>query len=119
MPLYLKSIEIFNLCRGVASYTSENKEVSYDKQSALRDHYADFLISDAVALTSNVAAAATTNIYTLRLTRSRRIKKVLANILDNCDRLERNKIRDTAFLNLVRKETKQFRKQFTEWMNVS
>ncbi|NER15430.1 hypothetical protein GWK08_18395 [Leptobacterium flavescens] len=120
MPLYLKSIEIFKLCRSLASYTSENKEEpSYDKQSALRDYYADYLISDAVMLTSNVAAAANTNVYRLRLKRSQLIKKVVANILENCDRLERSKLKEVAFLNMLRKETKLFRKQFIEWMNKS
>ena len=120
MPLYLKSIEIFKLCRSLAAYTSESKEIpSYDKESTLRDHYADYLISDAVILTSNLAAAATTNIGSLRLRRSDRVKKALANILKNCDRLEHNKIKEVAFVNMLRQETKLFRKQFTKWMHTS
>ncbi|NAS32598.1 hypothetical protein GTQ40_16575 [Flavobacteriaceae bacterium R38] len=120
MPLYLKSIEIFKLCRSLAAYTSEHKETpAYDQQSSLRDYYADYLISDAVTLTSNLAAAATTNIYNLRLKRSNRIKKALSNILDNCDRLEHSKMKEVAFLNILRQETKQFKKQFTEWMQAA
>jgi len=120
MPLYLKSIEIFKLCRSLAAYTSENKETpSFDKQSTLQDYYANYLISDAVTLTSNLAAAAATNIGSLRLRRSNHVKKALTNILENCDRLEHSKTKEAAFINMLRQETKLFRKQFTEWIHAS
>ena len=118
MPLYLKSIEIFKLCSTISSNSTQRKKYSnIDQEFTLHNYYSDHLISDAVHLTSNLAAAANTNIYKLRLYRSNRIKKVLSNILENCDRLEKNKYKNSGFIKALRKETKIFRKQFSDWMN--
>ena len=116
VPVYGKSLELCQMSREIASYFSFNKDLMKLYQSqGLRDVIADAILTDAILIPQQIAQAEHSSSRTERLERASFIGIMIRNINSYCTGLEKDGIKETEYVNLLRTEVKSFRKSFKKW----
>lgn len=116
LPVYKKSLDLYDLSKALASYFSYNKDlVSLKNSNSFRDTISDSLLTDAGMITKEIETAALSSSYSVRMKSLTFINIMTRNILAYCNGLERDGIKEKEYLNLLRKEIKMFRKSFKNW----
>jgi len=117
MPVYRKALEIFKLSRAMTMHFTQDRnimEMSYS--SSQTDRYAGDLISESLQLAPGVASVATAKSHGSRLERIRNIRKTNKSLHSLCRNLEFSGVKESEFLNLLRKEIQVFDKMIAEWI---
>lgn len=116
LPVYKKSLALYDLSKALASYFSYNKDLlSLKNSNSFRDSISDSLLTDAGMITKEIETAALSSSYSVRMKSLTFINIMTRNILAYCNGLERDGIKEKEYLNLLRKEIKTFRKSFKNW----
>lgn len=116
IPVYKKALDLCIISREIASFVSYNKDLLKLYQSnSLRDHIADSLLTDAILIPQQIAAAETSDSQAVRMKSARFINIMIRNILSYCNGLEKDGVKEKEYLNLLRKEIRSFRKTFRVW----
>ena len=116
LPVYKKSLDVYDLSKALASYFSYNKDLlSLKNSNSFRDTLSDSLLTDAQMITKELETAALSSSYSVRMKSLTFINIMTRNILAYCNGLERDGIKEKEYLNLLRKEIKTFRKSFKNW----
>ncbi|SHI48924.1 hypothetical protein SAMN04487911_102228 [Arenibacter nanhaiticus] len=116
IPIYRKSLDLCLMSREIASYVSYNKDLLKLYQSnSLRDIIADSLLTDAILIPQQIAAAEQSESYAVRMKSATFIAIMLRNINSYCTGLEKDGVKEKEYLNLLRSEIKSFRRLFKVW----
>ena len=116
IPVYRKALDLCTISREIASFVSYNKDLLKLYQSnSLRDHIADSLLTDAILIPQQIAEAETSDSQAVRMKSVRFINIMIRNIMSYCNGLEKDGVKETEYLNLLRKEIRSFRKTFRVW----
>ena len=114
--LYRKALDLCELSRAIASYVTHNKDLLKLYQSnSLRDIIADSLLTDAVLIPQQIDRAEKSNNPVVRYRTAGFISVMLKNIQGYTNGLENDGVKEQEYLNLLRKETKSFKKAFKKW----
>ncbi|MCJ7468094.1 MAG: TIGR03643 family protein [Maribacter sp.] len=116
LPIYRKALELCHMSREIASYVSFNKDLLklYTSQS-LRDIIAEALLTDSILIPQQIANAEYSKSRSERLKSATYINIMIRNINSYCRGLEYDGVREKEYINLLRREIKNFRKSFKEW----
>ena len=116
LPVYRKALELCHMSREIASYITFNKNLLKLYQSAShRDSILDSLLTDAILIPKKIALAETTASPTERLQIATYINIIIRNINSYCRGLEHDGVKETEYLDLLRREVRSFRKSFRTW----
>lgn len=116
VPVYGKSLELCQMSREIASYFSFNKDLMKLYQSpGLRDVIADAILTDAILIPQQIAQAERSSSRSVKMQSASFIGIMIRNINSYCTGLEKDGIKETEYVNLLRKEVKSFRKYFKKW----
>ena len=85
------------------------------QSQGLRDVIADAILTDAILIPQQIAQAEHSSSRTERLERASFIGIMIRNINSYCTGLEKDGIKETEYVNLLRTEVKSFRKSFKKW----
>ena len=104
------------MSREIASYVSYNKDLLKLYQSnSLRDHIADSLLTDAILIPQQIARAESSGSLAVRIKSATFVGIMIRNIISYCNGLEKDGVKETEYLNLLRQEIRVFRKSFKKW----
>ena len=116
LPIYKKSLDLYDLSKAIASYFSYNKDLfSLQGSNSFRDNLSESLLTDAGMITKELEIAFTTSSYTAKMKSLTFINIMTRNILAYCNGLERDGVKEREYLNLLRSEIKTFRRSFKNW----
>ena len=109
-------MELCIMSREIASYVSLNKDLMrlYESNS-LRDIIANSLLTDAILIPQKIAQTEFSNSNSERLKNVSFINIMIRNINSYCLGLEKDGVKETEYLNLLRAELKSFRKYYKRW----
>ncbi|MFD1095168.1 hypothetical protein [Salegentibacter chungangensis] len=117
LPAYRKALEIFRISRAVASYFGDDKHVVEMELSASHSHrYAGNLVSESLQLAPGIASILSTGNSEVKLRKIRRIRKAAKSLRLYCKKLEFCGVKEVEFVNLLRKEIRQFEYLTSEWV---
>ncbi|WP_281542659.1 hypothetical protein [Maribacter aestuarii] len=116
IPIYKKAMELCIMSREIASYVSFNKDLMrlYESNS-LRDIIANSLLTDAILIPQKIAQTEFSTSNSERLKNVSFINIMIRNINSYCLGLEKDGVKETEYLNLLRAELKSFRKYYKRW----
>lgn len=116
LPIYRKSLDLYDLSKAIASYFSYNKDLfSLKDSSSFRDNLSESLLTDASMITKEIEVAVTSSSYSTKMKSLTFINIMTRNILAYCNGLERDGVKEKEYLNLLRGEIKIFRRSFKNW----
>ena len=116
LPIYKKSLDLYDLSKAIAAYFSYNKDLfSLKSSNSFRDNLSESLLTDAGMISKEIEVAATSSSYADRMKSLTFINIMTRNILAYCNGLERDGVKEREYLNLLRYEIKGFRKSFKNW----
>ena len=116
VPVYQKSLELCRMSREIASYFSFNKDLmKLSRSQNLRDIIADAIVTDAFLIPQQIAHAEHSCSRSERIESASFISIMIRNINTYCTGLEKDGIKETEYVNLLRTEIKSFRKDFKKW----
>ena len=116
IPVYKKALDLCSMSREIASYVSYNKDLLKLYQSnSLRDHIADSLLTDAILIPQQIAQAESSRSLAVRIKSASFVNIMIRNIISYCNGLEKDGVKETEYLNLLRREIRSFRKSFKVW----
>ncbi|RRQ49134.1 hypothetical protein DZC72_00425 [Maribacter algicola] len=116
IPVYRKALELCRTCREIASYVSFNKDLLrlYESNS-LRDIIANSILTDAILIPQKIAMVESSRSTSERLQNVSFINIMIRNINSYCLGLEKDGVKETEYINLLRSELKSFRKYYRKW----
>lgn len=116
LTIYRKSLELCTMSREIASYVSLNKDLVrlYESRS-LRDIIANSILTDAILIPQKIAQVEYSNSTSERLETISFINIIIRNINSYCMGLEKDGVKETEYINLLRAEIKSFRKSYKKW----
>ena len=116
LPIYKKSLDLYDLSKAIASYFSYNKDVfSLKSSTSFRDNLSESLLTDSQMITKEIEIAFRSNSHTAKMKSLTFINIMTRNILAYCNGLERDGVKEKEYLNLLRTEIKTFRSSFKNW----
>lgn len=116
LPIYKKAMNLCFMSREIASYVSLNKDLLKLYQSnSLRDSIANSLLTDAILIPQKIVAAEFSKSSSERIQTISFINIMIRNINSCCLGLEKDGVKETEYLNLLRSEIRSFRKHFKKW----
>ena len=116
IPIYKKAMELCIMSREIASYVSLNKDlIRLYESNSLRDIIANSLLTDAILIPQKIAQTEFSNSNSERLKNVSFINIMIRNINSYCLGLEKDGVKETEYLNLLRAELKSFRKYYKRW----
>ena len=116
VPVYGKSLELCEMSREIASYFSFNKDLlKLYKSQSLRDGIANAILTDAILIPQQIAHAERSNSLRERMESVSFISIMIRNINSYCTGLEKDGIKETEYVNLLRAEISSFRSYFKKW----
>lgn len=116
IPVYKKALNLCSMSREIASYVSYNKDLLKLYQSnSLRDDIADSLLTDAILIPQQIAQAESSGSLAVRIKSASFVNIMIRNISSYCNGLEHDGVKETEYLNLLRREIRSFRKSFKVW----
>ncbi|UWX55810.1 hypothetical protein NYZ99_05180 [Maribacter litopenaei] len=116
IPVYKKALELCRMSREIASYVSFNKDLLrlYESNS-LRDIIANSILTDAILIPQKIALVESSRSTSERLQNVSFINIMIRNIHSYCLGLEKDGVKETEYINLLRSELKSFRKYYRKW----
>ncbi|WP_235843258.1 hypothetical protein [Maribacter hydrothermalis] len=104
------------MSREIASYVSFNKDLMrlYESKS-LRDIMANSILTDSILIPQKIAQVEYSNCNNERLETISFINIIIRNINSYCMGLEKDGVKETEYINLLRTEIKSFRKSYKAW----
>ncbi|WBL26599.1 hypothetical protein [Zunongwangia sp. HGR-M22] len=118
LPVYQKALEIFKLSSAVSSYFSNNSHVLEMEISSIPAHnYAGRLVTESLQLAPGIAGVITARTIEVKKKRIERIKNAAKRIKSNCRSIEITGIKETEFLDLLRKEIHHFEHLVSDWLH--
>ncbi|MDN3593335.1 hypothetical protein [Zunongwangia endophytica] len=118
LPVYQKALEIFKISSAVSSYFSNNRHVIEMEISSVPAHnYAGRLVTESLQLAPGIAGVVTARSIEVKQRRIERIKKAAKRIKSNCRNIEITGIKETEFLDLLRKEIHHFEHLVSDWLH--
>lgn len=116
IPVYRKALELCRTSREIASYVSFNKDLLrlYESNS-LRDIIANSILTDAILIPQKIAMVESSRSTSERLQNVSFINIMIRNINSYCLGLEKDGVKETEYINLLRSELKSFRKYYRKW----
>ncbi|KAA2218218.1 MULTISPECIES: hypothetical protein [Maribacter] len=116
IPVYRKALELCRMSREIASYVSFNKDLLrlYESNS-LRDIIANSILTDAILIPQKIALVESSRSTSERLQNLSFINIMIRNINSYCLGLEKDGVKETEYINLLRSELKSFRKYYRKW----
>lgn len=115
--VYQKALKIFRLSREMAVHFTQDKHVLEMGFSAnSKDRFAGYLVIESLQLAPGVASIATAKSHGSRLERIRNIRKASKSLKSLCRNLEFSGVKESEFLNLLRKEILVFDKMIADWV---
>jgi hypothetical protein len=116
LPVYRQALELRTMSREIASFVTYNKYLlTLYKSNSLRDHIADSLLTDAILIPQQIARAEGTSSAQIRERCIHFINVMTQNLTSYCLGLEKDGVREREYLDLLRKELKNFRRAFKLW----
>ena len=116
ITLYKKALDLCSMSREIASYVSYNKDLlKLYKSDSLRDAIADSLLTDAILIPQQIAQAESSGSLAVRIKSASFVNVMIRNITSYCNGLEHDGVKETEYLNLLRREVRSFRKSFKKW----
>lgn len=116
LPVYRQALELRTMSREIASFVTYNKDLlTLYKSNSLRDHIADSLLTDAILIPQQIARAEGTSSAQIRERCIHFINVMTQNLTSYCLGLEKDGVREREYLDLLRKELKNFRRAFKLW----
>jgi len=116
-PVYRKALEIFKLSRAMAVHFTEDKHVlEMGFSSSSKDRFAGDLVTESLQLAPGVASVATAKSISSRLERIRNIRRASKSLKSLCRSLEFSGVKESEFLNLLRKEIQIFDRMVSDWI---
>lgn len=116
IPVYKKALELCRMSREIASYVSFNKDlVRLYESNSLRDIIANSILTDAILIPQKIALVESSPSPSERLQHVSFINIMIRNINSYCLGLERDGVKETEYINLLRTELKSFRKYYRKW----
>lgn len=116
LPVYRQALELRTMSREIASFVTYNKDLLTLYQSnSLRDHIADSILTDAILIPQQIARAERTTSALIRERCIHFINVMTQNLTSYCTGLEKDGVREREYLDLLRKELKNFRRAFKIW----
>ncbi|ASV29152.1 hypothetical protein [Maribacter cobaltidurans] len=116
IPVYKKALELCRMSREIASYVSFNKDLLrlYESNS-LRDIIANSILTDAILIPQKIALVESSRSPSEKLQHVSFINIMIRNINSYCLGLEKDGVKETEYINLLRSELKSFRKYYRKW----
>ncbi len=116
--VYKKALEIFKISSAVSAYFTENRHVLEMELSSIPAHnYAGRLVTESLQLAPGIAGAVTAKTKELQQKRIEKIRKAAKRIKSNCRNIEITGIKETEFLDLLRKEIHHFEHLISDWIH--
>lgn len=116
-PIYRKALEIFKLSRAMAVHFTRDKHVfEMEYSTCPKDRYAGELVTQSLQLAPGVASVVTAKCSGSRLERIRNIRSSSKSLKSLCKNLEFSGVKESDFLNLLKKEILVFDKMIAEWI---
>lgn len=116
IPVYKKALELCSMSREIASYLSFNKDLlRLCESSSLRDIMANSILTDAILIPQKIALVETSPSSKERMYNLSYINIIIRNINSYCLGLEKDGVKETEYINLLRSELKSFRKYYRKW----
>lgn len=116
IPVYRKALELCRMSREIASYVSFNKDLlKLCESHSLRDIMANSILTDAILIPQKIALVETSPSSAERLHNVSFINIMIRNINSYCLGLERDGVKETEYINLLRSELRSFRKYYRKW----
>ncbi len=116
LPIYRKALELCTMSREIASYVTLNKDlVRLYESKSLRDIIANSILTDAILIPQKIAQVEYSNSTAERLENISFINVIIRNINSYCMGLEKDGVKETEYINLLRAEIKSFRKFYKKW----
>lgn len=116
IPIYKKALELCIVSREIASYVSFNKDLlRLYESTSLRDVMANSLLTDSILIPQKIAQTEFSESTSERLKNVSFINIMIRNINSYCLGLEKDGVKETEYLNLLREELKSFRKHYKKW----
>lgn len=114
--IYKKALDLCLVSREIASYVSLNKDLLrlYESKS-LRDVIANSILTDAILIPQKIAQVEFSKSVTERKENLSFINVMIRNINSYCLGLEKDGVKETEYINLLRSELKSFRKYYKTW----
>ena len=104
------------MSREIASYVSFNKDLLrlYESNS-LRDIIANSILTDAILIPQKIALVESSRSSSERMQNLSFINIMIRNINSYCMGLEKDGVKETEYINLLRSELRSFRKYYRKW----
>lgn len=116
IPIYKKAMSLCFMSREIASYVSLNKDLlKLYESNSLRDSIANSLLTDAILIPQKIVAAEFSKSSSERMQSISFINIMIRNINSYCLGLEKDGVKETEYLNLLRSEIQSFRKHYKKW----
>ena len=116
IPIYKKAMNLCFMSREIASYVSLNKDLlKLYESNSLRDSIANSLLTDAILIPQKIVAAEFSKSSSERMQSIYFINIMIRNINSYCLGLEKDGVKETEYLNLLRSEIRSFRKHYKKW----
>ena len=116
IPIYKKAMNLCFMSREIASYVSLNKDLlKLYESNSLRDSIANSLLTDAILIPQKIVAAEFSKSSSERMQSISYINIMIRNINSYCLGLEKDGVKETEYLNLLRSEIRSFRKHYKKW----
>ncbi|MEP2057024.1 hypothetical protein [Maribacter litoralis] len=116
LPIYRKALELCTMSREIASYVTFNKDLMRLCESkSLRDIMANSILTDSILIPQKIAQVEYSNCTNERKETISYINIIIRNINSYCMGLEKHGVKETEYINLLRKEIKSFRKSYKAW----
>ncbi len=116
IPIYKKAMELCFMSREIASYVSLNKNLlTLYKSNSLRDSIANSLLTDTILIPQKIVIAEFSKSSSERMLSISFINIMIRNINSYCLGLEKDGVKETEYLHLLRSEIRSFRKHYKKW----
>ncbi|VXB90286.1 hypothetical protein [Maribacter litoralis] len=116
LPIYRKALELCTMSREIASYVTFNKDLMRLCESkSLRDIMANSILTDSILIPQKIAQVEYSSCTNERKETISYINIIIRNINSYCMGLEKHGVKETEYINLLRKEIKSFRKSYKAW----
>ncbi len=116
IPVYKKALELCKMSREIASYVSFNKDLlRLCESNSLRDIIANSILTDAILIPQKIALVESSRSPSEKLQHVSFINIMIRNINSYCLGLEKDGVKETEYINLLRSELKSFRKYYRRW----
>ncbi len=116
IPIYKKAMDLCFMSREIASYVSLNKNLlTLYKSNSLRDSIANSLLTDTILIPQKIVIAEFSKSSSERMLSISFINIMIRNINSYCLGLEKDGVKETEYLHLLRSEIRSFRKHYKKW----